>query len=59
MERYIINGRYGELLESYGINTEEILRKAQLPVDSFRHKMSTMTQEEYFRFIDIIGEFVM
>ena len=39
MERYIINGRYGELLESYGINTEEILRKAQLPVDIFRHKM--------------------
>lgn len=58
MKRFVLNGRYGELLKFYGINTEEVLRKAQLPGDIFSHKISTMTQEEYFRFMDTVGGFV-
>lgn len=54
MKRFIIDGRYGDLLKFYGISVEEALRKARLPSDVFSCKAPTMTEEEYFRFIDAI-----
>ena len=56
MKRFILDGRYGDLLKYFGVNTEEVLKKAQLPGDTFAHKSPTMTEEEYFRFMDVIGE---
>lgn len=56
MNRFILDGRYGDLLKYYGISVEEVLRKAQLPGDVFAHKTPTMKEEEYFRFMDAVGE---
>lgn len=58
MKRFIIDGRYGELLKHYGINLEEVLKKAQLPQGIFSRKPLTMTQEEYFRFMDVVGSLI-
>ena len=58
MNRFILDGRYGALLTAYGINIEEVLRKAGLPGDVFSHRNPVMTEEQYFRFMETVGEFV-
>ena len=58
MNRYIVDGRYEELMRFHGINIEEILRKAQLPGDVFRHKTVTMTEDGYYRFLTVLGEYI-
>ena len=56
MNRFILDGRYKELLKYYGINVEEALRKAKLPGDIFSRRTPIMKEEEYFRFMDAVGE---
>ncbi|MBR5364111.1 MAG: helix-turn-helix domain-containing protein [Oscillospiraceae bacterium] len=58
MKRFIIDGRYVDLLKYYNISLEEVLRKAELPGDVFSHKTPTMTEEQYFRFIETISCFI-
>lgn len=58
MNRFVINGRYGDIPALYGINIEEVLRKAQLPGDTFRHKTVTMSEENYFLFLKTLGSFI-
>lgn len=56
MNRFLLDGRYGDLLKYFGIPMDEVLRKARLPGDVFAHRTPTMTEEEYFRFMDAVGE---
>ena len=56
MKNYILDGRYKDLLQYHGINVEEVLRKAQLPTDSLNHRIPTMTEENYYRFLAALGE---
>lgn len=58
MNRFILDGRYGELLKLYGISIEEALRKAELPGDLFSHKAPVMKEEDYFRFMEAVGSLV-
>ncbi|MBR5164917.1 MAG: helix-turn-helix domain-containing protein [Ruminococcus sp.] len=58
MKRFIIDGRYFDLLKYYHISLEEVLRKAELPGDVFSHRTPTMTQEQYFRFIETVSLFM-
>lgn len=55
MNRFILDGRYKELLKYYGISVEEALRKAELPGDIFNRKIPMMKAEEYFRFMEAVG----
>lgn len=55
MKRFVLDGRYGDLFKYYGINLEEVLRKAELPEDMFSRKSLVMTKEEYFRFMEAVG----
>lgn len=55
MKRFIVDGKYEDLLRHCGVHIEEVLKRAQLPEDIFRRKNSTMTQEEYFRFMEVVG----
>ena len=55
MNKFIIDGRYGDMLSFFGLNMEEALRKAQLPGDAFKHRTVTMTEEKYFRFLEAVG----
>lgn len=54
MEKFIIDGRYGKLLAANGINPQEILRIAKLPVDTFAHQQLKLTEQEYFAMINAI-----
>ena len=56
MKRFIVDGRYKDLFAYYGINMNTALKKAKLPGDVFAHKNPTMTEEEYFRFMEVMGE---
>lgn len=58
MKRFIIDGRYADLLKYHNIDMGEVLRKAELPEDVFSHKNPTMTQEQYFRFMETLAVFI-
>ena len=55
MNKFIIDGRYADMLSWHGLDIEAVLRKAQLPGDAFKHKTVTMSEESYFRFLDAVG----
>lgn len=55
MNRFIIDGRYADMLAWHGLDIEAVLRKAQLPGDAFKHRTVTMSEEKYFRFLDAVG----
>ena len=55
MNRFIIDGRYADMLAWHGLDIEAVLRKAQLPGDAFKHKTVTMSEENYFRFLESVG----
>lgn len=54
MNKFILDSRYGMLLETVGISATEALKKALLPEDLFAHKIPVMTPSEYYRFMDSI-----
>ena len=56
MQKYILDGRYKDLLQYHGINVEEVLKKAQLPGDALNHRTPTMSEEGYYRFMTAIEE---
>lgn len=56
MNSFIIGGRYSSLLSSVGLPVREILIRSELPEDLFSRKNIRLTQEEYFRFMESIGE---
>ena len=58
MKNFVLDGRYGELLNYYGIKTEEALRKAGLAGDIFSRKTPVMSEEEYLRFMDVVGAMI-
>lgn len=58
MNKFIVDGRYAELLNSYGIRVEEALRKAELPGDAFCHKAPVMEEDAYYRFMDAAGSLI-
>lgn len=56
MQRFPIDRKYADLLGHVGLSVNEVLKKARLPEDLFNRKHSSLTDEEYFRFMDAIGE---
>ncbi|MBQ3380001.1 MAG: helix-turn-helix domain-containing protein [Clostridia bacterium] len=55
MTKFVLDGRYGDLLKYHGINLECVLKKAMLPADTFAHRNTLMTEEQYFRFMEALG----
>jgi len=58
MNKFLVDGRYGDLLVFFGLSIEEILKKAQLPGDTFQHRTVTMREEDYYRFVETVGSFI-
>lgn len=56
MQRFHIDRKYADLLRYIGLSAEEVLKKAKLPEDLFSRKTPSVTDEEYFRFMEAIGE---
>jgi AraC-like DNA-binding protein len=55
MNHFVIDGRYEDLLKYAGMDMSEVLKKAQLPEDTFRHKTITMKEAEYYRFLSAVS----
>ena len=58
MNRFIIDGRYSSLLLSVGLPLREVLIKSGLPEDLFSRKNIRLTRDEYFHFMESIGEMI-
>lgn len=54
-KRFILDGRYDQLLGAHGIDTCEALRKARLPEDTFSHRNPAMSAEGYYAFMEAVG----
>ena len=55
LQRFILDGRYGELLSAFGIDVEAALRKAHLPLNVFSRKPPMMSEQQYFSFLSAVG----
>lgn len=53
---FILDKKYSDVIQKLGLNTQEVLKKAQLPQDLFNRKSPTMTIDEYIRFMDSIKD---
>ncbi len=58
MEKFLIDGKYVELTKSIGINMQNVLKQANLPEGLFLRKNPTLTTEEYFRFMNELGNVI-
>lgn len=55
MNRFALDRQYEKLLGHFGINVDEVLRKAGLAEDIFIRRNPTVTSAEFFRFMDAVG----
>lgn len=58
MKRFPLDNNYAKLLQSYGISIDELLKRAELPLDLFTKKSPSVTAEEYYHFMKAIEEIV-
>lgn len=58
MNHFIVDGNYKDLLLGYGIDLREFLRKLSLPEDLFNQKPIHLKEEEYYRFVQMMGEYI-
>lgn len=58
MKRFPLEKNYSFLLESHGVSTEEVLRRARLPQDLFLHETPSVSAQEYYRFMEAIDDLV-
>lgn len=56
MNRFILDGRYQDLLTNYHLDVESALRKADLPEDSFKKEHPAMDEKGYYDFMAAIGD---
>lgn len=56
MEKFVIDGQYGRLLETNRIDPKQVLRRAGLPIDSFAHQKLKLSEAEYFRMLETIDQ---
>ncbi len=55
MKRYPLSEQFAAALTSCGIDPQEVLRRAQLPADTFSSKYATVTDEQYCRLVEAAG----
>ncbi|MBR4474290.1 MAG: AraC family transcriptional regulator ligand-binding domain-containing protein [Oscillospiraceae bacterium] len=55
LQRFILDGRYGDLLSAFGIDVEAALQKAHLPLNVFSRKPPMMSEKQYFSFLSAVG----
>jgi AraC-like DNA-binding protein len=56
MQRFPIDRKYADLLGHVGLSVNEVLKKARLSEDLFSRKTPSLSDEEYFRFMEAIGD---
>lgn len=56
MNRFLLDGRYGTVLQSFGLQPMAVLKKAGLPVTLFTQEHPVVTQDAYFRLMTAISD---
>lgn len=56
MEKFVIDGQYGKLLAANNIDPKQVLRQADLPVDTFAHQFPKLSEADYFRMLETVDE---
>lgn len=54
--KFILDRKFAELIESLGISITEVLKKSNLPEDLFSHQIPSLTAIEYIKFMEILKE---
>lgn len=54
--RFILDRKFSDLLESVGITVTEALKKSDLPEDLFSRQIPSLTTNEYIRFMESLNE---
>lgn len=54
--RFILDRKFADLIESFNISIQEVLKRATLPEDLFSHKSPSVTASQYIKFMDILKE---
>jgi len=54
--RFILDRKFADLIDSVGISTIEALKKSDLPEDLFSHQIPSLTAIEYIRFMEALKE---
>lgn len=54
--RFILDRKFSDLLESVGITVTEALKKSDLPEDLFSRQIPSLTTHEYIRFMESLKE---
>ena len=54
--RFILDRKFADLLESVGIIVTEALKKSDLPEDLFNRRIPSLTTHEYIRFMESLKE---
>lgn len=58
MKHFPLDKNYANLLRTYNISIDEILRKADLPLDLFNRNNPSITSYEYYRFMKAVDDVV-
>lgn len=58
MKHFPLDKNYAQLLRSYNISVDELLKRAGLPLDMFQRNHPCVTAEEYYRFMKAIEDIV-
>lgn len=58
MKHFPLDKNYAALLKAYDISVDELLKRAQLPLDLFVRGNPCVTAEEYYRFMKAIEDIV-
>lgn len=58
MKHFPLDKNYAKLLKSYGISTDELLKKANLPFDMFMKDNPYITSKEYYHFMQAIEDII-
>lgn len=56
MDKYILDGQYGKYLEMIGVKVGEALKETGAPEDLFSRKRPALDEEDYYRFMDVVGK---
>lgn len=54
--KFIIDRKFADLIESLGISIAEALKKSDLPEDLFSHQIPSLTSIEYIRFMEALKD---
>lgn len=56
MDKFVIDGQYEQLLQANGIDPQQVLRQAGLPVDTFAHQRARLSEDQYFKMLAAVDE---